>query len=410
MATTFTPFVSPYAKADRTHAVQIRMTHNRKSRYIATTICLLPSQFTRDKRRIKDAAALDNINATIKRYRDALARVEGAQYYDADKLLSVLQNAVTSPVSWSLDVFQYADAKMEGMTPKTAEGYRTAFHALERFVGCRRLDVNDITATFVARFREFLETEPALRNGTGHHRAKSRGSRAVSYYLTCVKAIHNMARDEFNDDDVGLVRIPRSPFKSGTIPAQPVTEHRTLSAAQVLDVASFDNGDPLVGFARDVFVLSFLLVGMNSADLFALRRCDMVGDVITYRRAKTSGRRSDHAAISVRVSARARVLIERYAAADGERLLSLRYCDARNFNRYVNRRLKAIAPGLTLYHARHSWATIARNDCGIPFDVVHDALNHARRGSERVTDIYVERDWSAVWDAQERVERFVFGV
>lgn len=65
--------------------------------------------------------------------------------------------------------------------------------------------------------------------------------------------------------------------------------------------------------------------------------------------------------------------------------------------------------GLTTYHARHTWATLARNVCGVDFDTVSRALNHATRGTDKVTDIYVDRDWSKVWDANKRVLDAVFG-
>ena len=94
--------------------------------------------------------------------------------------------------------------------------------------------------------------------------------------------------------------------------------------------------------------------------------------------------------------------------------LGFGYSDFRGFNKAVNAGLKAIGesigvPGLSSYYARHSWATIARNECGVPKDVVHEALNHASRGSERVTDIYLARDWSRVWEANRMVLDLVFG-
>lgn len=55
------------------------------------------------------------------------------------------------------------------------------------------------------------------------------------------------------------------------------------------------------------------------------------------------------------------------------------------------------------------WATLARNECGISRDDVAEALNHARRGSDRVTDIYIERDFTRVWEANRKVLDLVGG-
>ena len=58
---------------------------------------------------------------------------------------------------------------------------------------------------------------------------------------------------------------------------------------------------------------------------------------------------------------------------------------------------------LTFYAARHTWATIARSAAvGIEKATVHEALNHVDRDM-RVTDIYIDRDWSVIWKANEKV-------
>ena len=63
---------------------------------------------------------------------------------------------------------------------------------------------------------------------------------------------------------------------------------------------------------------------------------------------------------------------------------------------------------LEYYAARHSWATIALNKCGIDKYVVHEALNHIDE-SMRVTDIYIQRDFVNENKANAKVLRYVFG-
>lgn len=63
---------------------------------------------------------------------------------------------------------------------------------------------------------------------------------------------------------------------------------------------------------------------------------------------------------------------------------------------------------LTLYCARHTWGTVARSAmCRIDKSIVHEALCHVD-GSMRVTDIYAEKDWSVIWDANARVLSLFF--
>lgn len=58
--------------------------------------------------------------------------------------------------------------------------------------------------------------------------------------------------------------------------------------------------------------------------------------------------------------------------------------------------------GATIYWARHTFATVARNACRISKDDVALALNHVD-DEHRTTDIYIEKDWSIVDELQIKV-------
>jgi integrase len=113
------------------------------------------------------------------------------------------------------------------------------------------------------------------------------------------------------------------------------------------------------------------------------------------------------------VEPEAEVIIGKYAGS--ERLLDLcdRYANKALLNGVLSRGMRAIGKGLsiaglTFYAARHSWATIAVNDCDIPKSYVHEALNHVD-GSMKITDVYIRRDWSKVDRANRQVLDFIGG-
>lgn len=152
---------------------------------------------------------------------------------------------------------------------------------------------------------------------------------------------------------------------------------------------------------------------MNTVDLYGLQKSDLMDGVLTYYRTKTTLRRQDKALMQVRVEPEAEELLNRHKGQ--ARLLSFadRYSCSENFNKAVNIGLKEIGAmtgieKLTTYYVRHTWATLARNACGIEKETVHEALNHASRDNERVTDIYIARDFSRIWDANRKVIDFVF--
>jgi integrase len=106
-------------------------------------------------------------------------------------------------------------------------------------------------------------------------------------------------------------------------------------------------------------------------------------------------------------------LLKEYQSTDGSRAFSF----AESYTTYailgenVNDGLAKFARrighegGLTLYQARHTWATAAYR-CGIGKDVINDCLCHVDKAM-KVTDIYIAKEWSVLWDANHKVlERF----
>lgn len=413
MATTFDYYVRPAQRADGSHQVQIRITHNRKNKYITTSIYVMRNDLSRDGRRIKNPLILENVDSRLRAYREAFLKTSFPEHLTIDQLLSLMDDIMNGSEKdrFRLDIFEYLEKVIKPMEPKTAEGYRTAFNAIRRFAG-DHIDINDITASWVMRFKDFLETEPPVVKNGLEYRRKSRGSRAVSYYLGCLRHVHNVARMEFNDDDTGKILIPRHPFaKTGVVPKMPITDHRTLIIQQIqLIMSAWVKPGSRAELARDMFVLTFALAGTNTVDIYKLKALDLRGELLTYRRSKTKNQRRDHAEITLKVLPEAMEIIEKYRGL-GDMLLNLseRYSNSHEFNRAVNKGLKKLAEDLGIeeklqtYHARHSWGTIARNVCGVDFDTVNAGLNHARTGNDRIADIYIARDYTAIWAAQEKV-------
>jgi integrase len=113
----------------------------------------------------------------------------------------------------------------------------------------------------------------------------------------------------------------------------------------------------------------------------------------------------------LRIEPEARKLFEPYDA-DGYLLGILR----RKYKRYeriyecVSKGMKSLSEAIgkefTFYSARHSWATIARNDCGIDKYTVHEALSHVDRATA-IDDVYIAPDYSRFWKANREVlDRF----
>ena len=153
----------------------------------------------------------------------------------------------------------------------------------------------------------------------------------------------------------------------------------------------------------DFFKLSFLLIGINTEDLLHLK--DIENGRINYTRAKT------HKRMSIKVEPEALEIIERYRGR--KYLLNVldTYGSTHNWTSKVDNILKVVAnrnglPEVSMYWARHTWATLAHADLGIELSTISDALGH--QSEKKVTLIYIKKkDYTRVDDANRKVIDYV---
>ena len=224
----------------------------------------------------------------------------------------------------------------------------------------------------------------------------------------------------YNDYDLNIIPITNSPFAHIKVPKQEVTRKRALSVDHITKILEFpyqkdSDGNNLlssVNIAKDCFLLSFCLMGMNSIDLYNANIYD--GESIIYFRTKTRARRQDKAEMHVSIHHTIKSLIHKYKDRTNKRVFNFytRYSSPANFNKAINKGLKHIGQKLGIYDleyyaARHSWATIALNKVKIDKYTVHSCLNHLDE-SMKVTDIYLERDFTIENEANYKVLEYVF--
>ncbi len=87
------------------------------------------------------------------------------------------------------------------------------------------------------------------------------------------------------------------------------------------------------------------------------------------------------------------------------------YKDNINFNRKVNKGLKHLCElagieKLTSYSFRHTWATIAQNDCGAVTPLVGFCLNHS--SEFKTTELYIKKKFDPIDELNDKVIDFIF--
>jgi integrase len=403
-----------HKKEDGTYNVKIRVTHRRVVKYMATRLFVTKEDITKSMK-IKNQAVLDMLDETVRKYRTACnALGERLDDMTAEQVVEYVKKPEGEPV-FRLDFMAFGGEVIESMKKAgrtgSANNYAITLNAVRRFTGRETLDISEVTVTFLEDFTAWIGDNPFNTN-------RERGGRAQSLYTSNIRALHNMAKKKYNRESEGVIRIPRSPFSEFKVPKEPLTRKRALPVVTIQAIAALPYmPDPgwrknRYNLAKDMFLLSFGLVGMNSADLY---NCDCIKDFregrITYRRAKVAGRRTDGAEISIRIEPEMQPLIEKYKDPAGERVFRFyrMYSDAQSFNHAINKGLKKIGAessvdvdDLEYYAARHSWATVAVNVAKIDRYTVHEALNHATK-EMKVTNIYIKPDWSLIDEANRKV-------
>lgn len=387
-------------REDKTWAVFIRFTHERKVRYISTTMCVTKKDMTAGFK-IKNQQIIDKCDTLIKAYREKIALLNlELNDIPIDDVVEYLKTSKKNENG--IDFIAFARRWCRSRpNMKGVKNYLSAINSFCMFFGREHVLCSEVTVKAMKQYEEWLAEKP----------------RAQSLYTSSIVRMFNEARDYYNDEDNDIIRIKQSLHKYKP-KRQNVAEKRALTTEQIrmMFALPYDGCDSRGRQSRrdlalDCFKLSFCLMGMNSADLYTAEEYD--GEYITYCRTKTKDRRNDKARMVVRVHPVIKQLVDKYSGEGRVFNFSERFSSMSDLNRSINIGLKEIGreigvDGLQFYAARHSMATIAANEAGIDRWTVNLMLNHTDQ-SMRVTELYIKRDFAPINEANEKLMKYVFG-
>lgn len=383
-------------REDKSFIVFIRFSHNRRTTYLPTTMIAEKKDLT-SSLKIKNQRILDRGEELIRSYRKKLETL----YLEINDMPfeKIIERLKEKDESGSINFVSYARTwLMENENKKGIKNYTTALNSFCRFMGREVIYCNEFSEQLMKDFESYL-------NGK---------ARAQSLYTSAILKIYNDARDHYNDYDNGNIRIKAS-LRKYTPPKQNVAVKRALSVENIRTIMKLTVGEHTrAELAKDCFIMSFCLMGINAVDLYSITKYD--GEKITYNRTKTRDRRSDQALMVIDVPAVIKPIMKKYMTKckDGHIFnFSSRYSKYEDFNRALNIGLKDIARhigvgNIQFYSARHSMATIAANDVRIPIYIVNDMLCHIDERM-KITNLYIKKDFSAINEANAKLIDYVFG-
>ena len=270
-------------------------------------------------------------------------------------------------------IIQQAELLNKSDRERTGETYIQALASFRKFRKGKDLAFSEID-------------EPMIRCYEGYMRGLGLCRNTTSFYLRILRGIYNKAADD------GLTEQKR-PFRH-VYTGVDRTPKRAVGIREIRLIKELDLEDnPRLSFARDMFIFSFYTRGMSFVDIAYLKKSDISGEFLNYRRRKTGQR------LTIRMEKGIAEIISRNSSDNSPYLLPIISSNDRAESRKqylagmraVNRNLKKIAgvlgihQMLSMYVARHSWASIAlAND--VPLHTISLALGHE---NEETTRIYL---------------------
>ena len=254
----------------------------------------------------------------------------------------------------------------------TADTYTTTLNSFMRFLEEDDVTLDDIDSNLMVRYESYLKEQGLCPN-------------TASYYMRNLRAIYNRAVEK------GLV-AQRNPFKhvytgigktvKRAVPLKVIRQIRDLDLA----------AQPLLDYARDIFMFSFYTRGMSFVDMAFLKKKDLQNGILSYRRSKTNQQ------LFIKWEKEMQDIVDRYDTSDTPYLLPIiKNTDINERRQYksaahlVNTKLKLLGKQLglpmplTCYVARHAWASIAKSK-NISISTISEAMGH---DSENTTRIYL---------------------
>lgn len=370
--------------------IYYQIIHNRKCRLISTTYHLRTDEW--DSKRASISIAPNSPRQSL------LISTGERIRKDVKYITRIINRLETADINYSADViadefvrynnqsslYHYMDGiiarlRLNGKV-RTAETYLSALRSIKHFRKGEDLMIDCMTASEMEAYEAWLRERGVVPN-------------TISFYMRILRAVYNRAvEDDITND--------RKPFRH-VYTGIDKTVKRALPLTAIKCIRSLNlTGMPKLDYARDMFMLSFYLRGMSFIDMAYLKKNDLKDGRITYYRRKTSQR------LIIAWTKEMQQIIDKYSENASDYLLPIirnrginERCTYHNMGYMINHHLKQVAAmagisvPLTLYVARHSWASAAHSK-GIPVAIISEGMGH---DSEATTRIYLASlDTSAV--------------
>lgn len=363
-------------KKDGTCPIILRLSHKRKTTSIATGYYVPQKSWDADNRKIRSSYSgytnLTRINAFLKkRQTDALSVITKLE--ESKEIVGLSINELKAKIlghSSKMTFFTYTSKLIEDFIAVgrigNARSYANVLREIKKFKNDVDFPFEELTYHFLKDLEKSYLSRGLTENG-------------LAVYMRTLRAICNNAIKD------GYVAKEHYPFENYVIHTKP-TRKRAIRFEDVkklinLELKTTDN----LFLTRNIFLISFYLMGAPFIDLAFLRIENIKSGRIQYTRKKT-GKQFD-----IKITEHLEGLLKYYVEgkSKSEFLLPIikregladQYKDIQWAQNRYNKKLKKLADlagieeHLTSYVSRHSFASLANNK-EIPLTAISSMLGH----------------------------------
>jgi len=372
----------PSTVADHEGTIYYQIIHERKVRQLLSDYKVFTSEWDESRSMVTTTQKSErksfilSIRERIRWDVERLTKID--RKLDANGLTYTVDDVIDEFLRYSNEysLFNFMESMIVTLKQRnqlrTAETYKAALNSFKKFRINEDVMLDTITSDMMLSYESHLK-----------HRGNTPNT--ISFYMRILRAVYNNAVDN-------EVIENRNPFRKVFTGAEK-TIKRALNLTTIKKIKNLDLSlSPKTDFARDMFMMSFYLRGMSFIDMAYLRKTDLENGHMTYRRRKTGQQ------LTIEWTKEMQMILDKYPENRTRYLLPIitkeegnQRRHARNVNESINHHLKKVAEKvgvlspLTMYCARHSWASAAKAK-GIPLSVISEGMGH---DSEATTQIYL---------------------
>lgn len=372
----------PSIVADHEGTIYYQIIHERKVRQLPTDYRIFHSEWdearslvtaTRDSRRKPLLLSIrERIRWDVERLTKIDRRLEAdGMTYTADDVIDRFNHYAREYSLFNFMECSIARLRHNGKV-RTSETYKSALSSFRKFRQDDDIMLDCLTSDVMENYEAWLRQRGVAAN-------------TISFYARILRAVYNRAVEDNIIEN-------RNPFRK-VYTGVDKTVKRALPLMAIRRIRTLDLSlNPTLDYARDMFMMSFYLRGMSFIDMAFLKKSDLRNGSVTYRRHKTGQQ------LVIAWTDEMQVILDKYPENSSDYLLpiirnpgTIELYTYRNVGYNINHNLKKLAEKaeidvpLTLYVARHSWASAAKEK-GIPISVISEGLGH---DSEATTQIYL---------------------